>query len=218
MGIHGRRLAVSSMALWALLLVFLSSCGGSKGTGTPTPVVAAVFTSAFNTFVAQRATDAAMATPTTAPSPTLFPTFAPPATLPPISFDTPTALAGGGSDCNKAAFIADVTIPDKTVLNPGQKFTKTWAVQNTGTCPWTTSYTVVHVDGLAMDGEQIYLPLGVPVGQQVQLSINMRAPTSSGQYYGRWRLKTDQGVPFGSILTVVIKVGTLDVTETPEGG
>lgn len=35
-----------------------------------------------------------------------------------------------------SAFVDDVTIPDGTVVAPGARFTKTWALQNVGTVPW----------------------------------------------------------------------------------
>ncbi len=56
--------------------------------------------------------------------PTATPTRTPgPATVPP-------------SSCDKAQFVSDVTIPDGTVMSPGQKFTKTWSLKNVGTCAW----------------------------------------------------------------------------------
>ena len=48
--------------------------------------------------------------------------------------------------CDQAAFIRDVTVPDGSPFAPGETFTKTWRLQNTGTCTWTTSnYTLVYV-------------------------------------------------------------------------
>jgi hypothetical protein len=191
----------------------LTACGSSGADATPTLGFEAISTYAAQTFEVNAAAEAALASPTPVPSPTTlpspFPTFALPASLPTIAFATATPLASGGSACDDAAYIADATIPDNTHMDPGQKFVKTWIVQNTGTCPWSTSYKLVHVDGLAMDGADAYVPLQVPVGQQAQLSVDMQAPTSPGDYYGRWQLQNANEVPFGSILTVVIKVDPL---------
>ena len=201
----------------ALALLGLSACGSSKADTTPTLGLEAISTFAAQTFAAKMATSAAL-TPTQAPSPAAppspFPTFAPPDVLPTISFDNPTPLASGGTDCDKSSFIADITIPDKTRLDPGQKFVKTWLVQNTGTCPWSTSYKLAYIDGSKMAGSDIHVPLDVPVGQQAQLSVKMEAPTSPGDYFGRWKMYNANNVAFGSILTVVIKVGELP-TATP---
>ena len=38
------------------------------------------------------------------------------------------------SSCDKAQFIADVTVRDGTIMSPGQTFTKTWRLKNVGTC------------------------------------------------------------------------------------
>jgi hypothetical protein len=202
----------------AFALLTATACGSSGSEATPTLGLEAISTYAAQTFEANAATDAALSSPTPAASPTElpspFPTFAAAAPLPTLAFATSPPLASGGSSCDNAAFIADATIPDNTHLNPGQKFTKSWIVQNTGTCPWSTTYKLVHVDGLAMGGDETFVPLQVPVGQQVQLSVDMQAPTSPGDYYGRWQLQNANDAAFGSILTVVIKVDALN-TETP---
>ncbi len=48
---------------------------------------------------------------------------------------------------DKVAFIADVTVPDGTVMVPNYSFTKTWRLKNIGTCTWTPSYSVTYVSG-----------------------------------------------------------------------
>ena len=44
--------------------------------------------------------------------------------------------------CPAATFVADVTIPDGTYINPGASFTKIWRLKNTGTCAWTTQFAL----------------------------------------------------------------------------
>jgi hypothetical protein len=46
-----------------------------------------------------------------------------------------TAVQSGGCTLNMA-YVADVTIPDGTVMTPGNAFSKTWRVRNSGTCKW----------------------------------------------------------------------------------
>jgi hypothetical protein len=36
--------------------------------------------------------------------------------------------------CDSVEFIADVTVPDLAVLQPGTPFAKIWRLQNNGTC------------------------------------------------------------------------------------
>lgn len=214
---QNRRLFPWPLLAVTILPLILSACGSSGKDATPTLSLEAIGTSAYQTFTANMATQIALTPPTSTPSPSPFPTFPPPSPLPTLSLLTTSTLASGGqTNCNDAVYVSDVTIPDKTVLNPGEKFVKTWLVQNNGTCPWTTSYKLAFHDGEKMGGADSFVPLQVPVGQQAQISVNLRAPTSSGFYYGRWQLQTDTGQSFGSILTVVIKVATVaDMTASP---
>src|SRR5215216_5539815 len=45
-----------------------------------------------------------------------------------------------GDACNNNVFEGDVTIPDGTIMKPGEDFVKTWAVRNTGSCTWDEGY------------------------------------------------------------------------------
>src|SRR4030042_441614 len=51
------------------------------------------------------------------------------------------------SGADRAIYVADVTIPDGTVIAPGAAFVKTWKLQNAGTTTWTTSYSLVFIRG-----------------------------------------------------------------------
>lgn len=107
---------------------------------------------------------------------------------------TPTAVAG----CNKAKFIADVTIPDATVFAPGAPFVKTWRIKNVGSCTWTTAYSLVFDSGNPMGAPaSINLPNSVPPSATVDLSINLTAPNTGGQFVGYWKFNDPRGVPFG---------------------
>src|SRR3972149_916600 len=62
----------------------------------------------------------------------------------------PPTATPGCTDLSQ--YVSDVTIPDNTQMTPGQNFTKTWRLRNSGTCTWTTAYDAVFVDGNAMGG------------------------------------------------------------------
>src|SRR5690606_15189824 len=85
--------------------------------------------------------------------------------------ETPEPTAG----CTDlATFVQDVTIPDGTVVRPGQAFTKTWRLRNDGTCTWTTAYAIVFTGGNAMGGPAAQaLPVSVAPGGSVDISINL---------------------------------------------
>jgi next-to-BRCA1 protein 1 len=192
-----------------LLALLLAACGSKRAQPTPTLSVDAIFTSAAATFRALQATQLALTPPTSTPSltPSPYPTLPPPSPIPPLSFGTPTLAVGPVSDCDNSQFVADVTVPDNTRFKPNEKFTKTWLLQNTGTCPWTTGYKLTFDHGTKMGGNDSYLPLAVEVGKQVQVSVDLVAPSSNGDYFGIWHMENDKGQVFGSFISVVIKVG-----------
>jgi len=154
-------------------------------------------------------------TSTSALLPTVqLPTIPIPTTLPPV---TPT------SSCNAAKFVADVSILDGTILEPGEAFTKTWRLRNSGTCSWTTAYSAVFSNGTAMGGPASQALAGtVNPGQTVDISINFTAPTTGGDYVAYYKLRDAGGVLF-SQMYVQIKVQTgkfavTRVTFTTSGG
>src|SRR5512146_1923603 len=96
-----------------LLVVVLSACG--SGNATPTMSVDAIYTAAYNTMLAQHATQLALTPPTSTATLTPLPTLPPTsAALPTLAFTLPTtgAVVGGGGTgaCDSSAFVSDVTI------------------------------------------------------------------------------------------------------------
>jgi hypothetical protein len=202
-----------SITLFVTIGAFvLSACGSVAGKKTPTPTqlsVADISTAAAQTVIAQL----------TQQAPTM--------TLTPILTDTPVAteiplfptateifLQPTSANCANAIYISDVTIPDGTQLPVNQTFTKTWRVQNTGSCTWTTSFRLAFSYGELMGGQAVLLPNPVAVGQQVNISVNLTVPNKAGKLTGAWVLVDDKGQHFGQILTVVINVGAVSLTPT----
>ena len=108
---------------------------------------------------------------------------------------------------NDAAYLSDVTIPDKTQIAPGEAFTKTWAVRNTGTCDWSPGYKLLYVRSAQMGGPAaVVISDTVAAGDSTEISVPLIAPTKPGQYTGVWQLADVGGIPFGEVLTVVIVV------------
>ncbi|MCJ7695697.1 MAG: NBR1-Ig-like domain-containing protein [Anaerolineaceae bacterium] len=121
------------------------------------------------------------------------PTPYPPTNTPMVP--TPTVMP---VPCNIAKFIKDVTIPDNTLMDANATFTKTWRLQNVGSCTWTTDYDLVFVSGTAMNALAV-IPLSTSVapGQVVDLSVNMKAPDTSGEFTGYWMLRNQYDARFG---------------------
>lgn len=190
--------------------------------------VNAVYTNAAATVAAQQLTlqaSAPSATPTLAFTPTATFTVAPLAsptlfTNLPIASNTPGSGGGGSTavGCNNSAFVSDVTIPDDTVMTPGQTFTKTWKLSNTGSCPWTTTYKVSFVSGNAMGGAATPLTVTVAPGASGDVSVAMTAPATAGDAIGYWILTNDSGQNFGTSFYVKVKVGGTATTGTAVTG
>jgi hypothetical protein len=117
--------------------------------------------------------------------------------------------------CDVAQFVDDVTIPDGTTLEPDETFTKTWRLKNVGTCSWTPSYAVVFSSGDSMNGPATQALTGnVNPGQTVDISVELTAPGTDGNYKGYWKLRNAAGVHFTQFY-VDIKVKTPTPTAGP---
>lgn len=188
-----------------LMWVLVSACNFPTGaTQSPPGVDNAVGTAAAQTVAAELtlALSAQPASETAAPQPaTETPAGAQPtATLTPAPSATPLPSATTTEvPCDRAGFVRDVTIPDGTVLAPGDSFRKTWRLENTGTCTWDNAYTLVFVEGDALGG-----PASAPLttgtvapGEEIDISVDLTAPLDPGEYRGNWKLRNASGVLFG---------------------
>jgi len=181
----------------------------------PTPDVLAIRTSAANTVVAEFTLTAAAFTPTSLPTetPTVVPTPEPPTQTPTTVFATdPTQIALGtpGELCDNYSFdnaTVDVTILDGAQMTPGQDFVKTWKIKNTGICAWGDGYGLIYAGYTdQMSGEAVPLGTLVEVGQEVDVSVNFKAPTAVGEYTSAWQMANAKGIPFGKAIFVKIIV------------
>ncbi len=171
-----------------------------SGTGRSSRPISAAVTV---TFPPQAAPDA---TPTYTAPPS--PTAEQAATPTPTSTPTTTPPPAPAGCFNDLAFVADVTVPDGTSFAPGEHFTKTWRVQNIGTCPWTADYRFVFYQGDRMSGpDSIPAPAAAP-GAQVEISVNLTAPTADGTYRSWWVMVDPTGKAFGQTPYVEIVVGS----------
>jgi hypothetical protein len=103
----------------------------------------------------------------------------------PIQTSPPEPTPQQPLDClDEAAYYTDVTIPDGTRLEPGEPFTKTWQVRNTGTCPWSDGYALVFASGDIMSGALTNPIPEVAPGEIVNISVDLIAPARGGEHTG----------------------------------
>jgi hypothetical protein len=112
-------------------------------------------------------------------------------------------------DCLQARFVSDVTIPDNTQIEPGEEFVKTWKLRNSGSCDWPDDTVLARVKS-QLGGEETVTVGAVPMGEDVEISINLVAPEEDGGYDGVWTLRAGEtDIPNGRV-TAVIQVGEGD--------
>lgn len=185
-----------------LLSLVISSCNMPQGDLSPAEKTAIINTSVAETVAAgldsspqPSDTESVDATATSDPNLEVTDTPEPLNTPQP---DTPTP-SNTPIPCNLAKFLSDVTIPDGTIFEPGETFTKTWRLKNVGSCAWTSGYDIVFSGGDAMDAPaSVQLTTGtVNPEQNVDISVDLTAPSSSGTYRGNWQLRDPSNVLFG---------------------
>jgi len=166
----------------------------AQATATPTPTNTALPTSTLTSTPTYTATPTFTATPT--PTDTMTPTAIPTLTntsVPPTATVSVTAYP-----CLRAQYVADVSIPDGTVFLPNETFLKTWRLRNTGSCTWTSEYSLVFFNGSAMNGPVSQsINATVPPGHQVDVSVRLTAPASTGTFTGNWMLRSASNLTFG---------------------
>lgn len=200
-----------TISLISILAVFISACGGATAPTEPTPDVAAVRTSAASTVEAKFTLTAAAFTPTSQPLPTDTPEPEEPeatatATSPVVAVVT-NAEGTQVELCDSVTYVADVNVPDGTVMSPGQDFLKTWRVRNTGACPWGAGYVLAYAGySNQMSGQFVALTEVIQPGQEVEVSVQFTAPSVAGEYLSAWTMRNPQGVTFPEIIFVKIIV------------
>lgn len=142
----------------------------------------------------------------------------PPTTAPPTEARVPPTVipqSATSSGCvNAAEFVADMTIPDGSVLESDSSFAKTWRVKNTGTCAWDNHYAIAFVDGTLFSSYNAFaLSVAAVPGGTVDINIPMRAPIYPGVYVSAWKFRAPDGSLFGvgskdAPLTVKLSIGS----------
>jgi hypothetical protein len=163
----------------ATLFAVLTESSGKLN--NPSPTAQVVINTSIPTIPTATSAPAASATPAVTVLPSVTPA--------PSLVSTP---------CYRASFVKE-TIPDGyDKLAPGETFIKTWTLKNTGSCDWTADTAIVFFSGTQMGGPSSQqIGQVVNVGDEIDLSVNLTAPTQSGDYTGYWMLRTPAGGRFG---------------------
>lgn len=111
---------------------------------------------------------------------------------------------------DQSAFVRDVTYPDGDLVLPGQRFTKTWELQNVGQVVWVDRHLQCMDEDIVVymrSGEQLHLAQSLvpavpripvpttPPGQTVQLSVEFMAPSMPCTVMSYWKSVFADGTP-----------------------
>jgi hypothetical protein len=199
-----------------LLTLLVSACGNVPATQPSGSVLSQVEAAVTATLSAQAtasaqanssATPTAPLLPTATPTPSALPTTIPATATPQTLYSTYDYTNYG---CEDSQFIKDVTIPDDTILTPGETFVKTWKFENTGSCAWGSDFSIVFVHGDDLDGSDTGIGQTVKSNKKAEISVELTAPDEEGTYTGYWRLADEYGNLFGE--TVYVEIVVKDVT------
>ena len=209
-----------SLLMLLALTIALSACGNTATISSTDQIVSSIYTAGAQTSDAQAQISASTSTPlpvsTATPTfvPTLVSTLVPPTYAPmPVYIQKSNLSQSSGlftevdqSVCNKSAYIDDITIPDGTILAPGEVFVKTWELKNTGYCTWKADSSLVFFKGNSMSGQNTEIGKTLASGNQANFSVELTAPDAEGTYTGYWILADKYGYPFGTPFFVQIVV------------
>lgn len=92
-------------------------------------------------------------------------------------------------------FVADVTVPDNSIVGVGQRFTKSWRIRNAGVMTWRGRY-IEEVNpsspGLTPGVNRVAIPETQP-GEQLTITVRFVAPNSPGSFVSYWKMHEADG-------------------------
>jgi hypothetical protein len=110
-------------------------------------------------------------------------------------------------------------MPDGSEIAPYSSFLKTWRVRNDGKGDWPEGCHLVSAGGDRLVdpklGEDFVIRQPVPVvvsGEEVDVTVELCAPTSTGRHVGYFRLQNPEGGYFGQRLWSDIRVNEEDMS------
>jgi hypothetical protein len=202
-----------------LSLLWLAACRPTVPTSTPTLDLNPFRTEVAATVLAQVTRDLALTpsvTPPSSPTATNLPTSTPSLTASPSPSATATLSSGtpkAGTQ-NQAQWVSQ-TIADDTIFAPGETFTMTWTLKNSGTSTWTAGYLLRYYSGNTFGApKEISMGREVLPGGEIDISIHMKAPANPGSYRTDWVMSNENRANFKEPVYLKIKVA-VPVTPTP---
>jgi hypothetical protein len=145
------------------------------------------------------------------------PTIAVQITKPVLATTTPTAatqlvetaLPISTPVCiNNLGYVEDLSLPDGTVVKPGERLDKRWLVENNGSCNWDENYRLKFMSGADLSAplEQALYP--ARSGSEATIRILFTATTEPGTYESAWQAFDPLAQPFGDPVFIQVIVSS----------
>jgi hypothetical protein len=121
------------------------------------------------------------------------------ATSPPLPTSTPVCTPG-------LIFLEDITLPDGTIVSPGEMLDKRWLVENNGSCNWDRRFGLQLIAGPDMGAAAESALFPARSATQIEIRIIFTAPEEPGTYRSAWQAHDSQGNLFGDPIFIEISV------------
>jgi len=185
------------IAIVLLLIAALAACAPKTTPAPPTPDIAAISTAAAQTVIANITGTAQAEPPTPLPTATEAMETDTPTVTPTVLLSITFGAGTSGPLCEVFQFVADINYPDDTGVAAGSEFIKTWKIRNVGTCAWGAGYKVAYAGySDKMGGAPAAITTVVQPGQEIEVSVQFKAPTKPGVYVSAWTMANPQSVNF----------------------
>ena len=198
-----------SILIAAFIITMLSACANNATPVNPTLPPSA--TSVINAPSAPPAATTAVIAIITTP---VYATPIPYSSSTPVPTNTPPPTEAACKD--DSAFVADVTIPDGTIVPMGTEFLKTWEIRNNGTCAWNGDYRLVmtySTDGISAATQSIPMPPVLP-GEGLEIGVTLRLSKNlilGQEERAEFRIMNPAGKLFGAVPYVIVKAGSAEL-------
>lgn len=106
----------------------------------------------------------------------------------------------------QSRFISDVTVEDGTQFAAGASFVKIWKMRNIGSTAWPEPTRLVFVGGDTLTNTEAVIVPSIQPNEEVDITVDMLAPSSPGRYVSKFRLCTPEGTRFGHCVWADITV------------
>jgi len=187
------RVIFKIVTVLVLLSTFLTACAQNTQPTMQFETLVANTVAAMQTQQAFVSTITPYVPPTETPIP---PTFTPTFTSSAPIF-TPTRVTPTPSQSYCISSFSNVNVPNNTLMKGGSTFIKTWTLTNGGSAEWGADFKVIYVSGESMSASVVPLDRVVLPGSSIEVSVELIAPTQSGDHQGNFMLLTDRGEKFG---------------------